>query len=157
MTTQPHLTSACATWVIHCDGSALPNPGRMGLGAVIIAPDGARQTLSQATHTIGCNNEAELLALMSALQFLPENVTHIELYSDSSILVAQLTHPDVQAIERLAHLFNQARQMLTRFTSVTVRWLPRHRNTEADALARSALGLPPKLNTSAVKRARHKR
>jgi hypothetical protein len=27
-------------WTVHCDGSATPNPGRMGVGAVITAPDG---------------------------------------------------------------------------------------------------------------------
>lgn len=58
---------APAAWVIHCDGSAIPNPGRMGLGAVLVAPDGTRHALSQATHTTGCNNEAELGALVMAL------------------------------------------------------------------------------------------
>src|SRR5690606_15707159 len=67
-TPTPHLSltpapTHTATWLIHCDGSALPNPGRMGLGAVIVAPDGSRQTLSVDTHSTGCNNEAELRAV----------------------------------------------------------------------------------------------
>ena len=57
-------------WVIYCDGSAIPNPGQMGIGAVIKDPSGIRHTLSEATNTKGCNNEAELRALMAALREL---------------------------------------------------------------------------------------
>ena len=39
------------TYWIYCDGSAKPNPVRMGLGAVMTGPDGSRHTLSQATRT----------------------------------------------------------------------------------------------------------
>ena len=72
---------AAAVWVVHCDGSAAPNPGRMGLGAVLVAPDGTRHTLSRATHTTGCNNEAELRALMAALRELPSRgATRLTVY-----------------------------------------------------------------------------
>ena len=53
----PPLQAAAPPWVVYCDGSAMPNPGRMGLGAVITAPDGTRHTLSQATDSRGCNND----------------------------------------------------------------------------------------------------
>ena len=156
----PAPSSDCqpgAVWVIHCDGSALPNPGRMGLGAVIVAPDGTRQTLSQATHTIGCNNEAELRAVMAALRTLPATGCGVELYSDNSVLVDQLMQAHARPIARLAPLFDEAREMLARFDPCVVRWLPRHRNTEADALARGALGMPPKPPSPSLKRHRHKR
>ena len=144
-------------WVIHCDGSALPNPGRMGLGAVVVSPDGTRHTLSQATQTTGCNNEAELRAMMAALSTLPATDCGVEVFSDNSVLVEQLMQTNARPIARLAPLFEQARAMLGRFDPWTVRWLPRHRNTEADALARSALGMPAKAPTLSPKRHRHKR
>ncbi|MDP1566066.1 MAG: ribonuclease H, partial [Polaromonas sp.] len=50
------------SWIIYADGSAVPNPGRMGLGAVLVAPDGTRHVLSMATDARGCNNEAEARA-----------------------------------------------------------------------------------------------
>lgn len=143
-------TSTCEsaprpTWVIYCDGSALPNPGRMGLGAVITAPDGGRQTLSQATHSIGCNNEAELRAVMAALRSLPPACRHVAIFSDNSIVVTQLRQPDAKPIARLAPLFNEARTLLAGFDEVRLAWVPRHRNAEADALARGALGMAPKV------------
>ena len=38
----------------------------------------------------------------------------------------------------------EARDLLARFDPCVVRWLPRHRNTEADALARGGVCMPPK-------------
>lgn len=133
-----------APWVIHCDGSAIPNPGRMGLGAVLVAPDGTRHLLSQAMHTTGCNNEAELAALVLALnEARARGASVLQVYSDSSLLVEQMGAP-AAAHPRLATLYADARALLAGFDAVQVLWIPRHRNGEADALARAALGAPPK-------------
>jgi ribonuclease HI len=142
----PTNASDLPCWVVHCDGSAQPNPGRMGLGAVLVAPDGSRQTLSEAAPERGCNNEAELRALMAALQRLVgQGATAACLYSDNSILVEQLRGAgDMPPVARLAPLFDEARALLAGFERSSVHWVPRHRNAEADALARAALGLAPK-------------
>ncbi len=134
-------------WVIHCDGSAIPNPGRMGLGAVLVAPDGTRHPLSQATHTTGCNNEAELGALVMALhEARARGATVLQIHSDSSVLVEQLagTANPKPPIARLEPLYGAARSLLQSFAQVQLQWIPRHRNGEADALARAALGAAPK-------------
>lgn len=134
-----------APWVIHCDGSAIPNPGRMGLGAVLVAPDGTRHALSQATHATGCNNEAELHALVMALnEALARGAKALQIYSDSSILVEQLGEAAQARIERLEPLYGAARALLKSFDQVQLQWIARHRNGEADALARAALGASPK-------------
>ncbi|MFH0130802.1 ribonuclease HI family protein [Variovorax sp. VaC1] len=140
-------------WVVYCDGSAMPNPGRMGIGAVITAPDGSRRTLSQATHTTGCNNEAELRALTLALQELrARGATAVLAYSDNSILVEQLGAAQARPIARMAALFDDARALLDSFDHASIRWIPRHRNGEADALARAALGFAPKPAAKAAKK-----
>ena len=138
-------------WTIYCDGSAMPNPGRMGIGAVVTEPDGTRHELSVATHAIGCNNEAELKALTHALEDAKgRGATTVRAFSDNSVLVEQLgmktanAATAVKPIARLASLFDEARTLLGYFDHVSVEWIPRHRNAEADALARSALGLEPK-------------
>lgn len=123
----------------------MPNPGRMGIGAVITQPDGTRHLLSQATHAIGCNNEAELRALTLALKELrARGASAVVAYSDNSILVEQLGAADARPIARLAPLFDDARALLGEFEEASVQWIPRHRNAEADALARAALGVGPK-------------
>ncbi|ART49984.1 ribonuclease H [Acidovorax carolinensis] len=132
-------------WTIYCDGSAMPNPGRMGMGVVLCAPDGTRHTLAQATHTTGCNNEAELRALLLALgELQARGASALRVYSDSSILVEQLGGKGAPPIVRLNDLFDEARTLLQSFAAVSLQWIPRHRNAQADALARAALGCAPK-------------
>lgn len=146
------MAAAPAHWVVHCDGSAVPNPGRMGMGAVLTGPEGvAPHHISEATTFTGCNNEAELRALMRALQWLEQQgapaLTTVRVVSDSSVLVQQLGAQAVAPVARLAPLFDEARSVLQRFAQVDLQWVPRHRNGAADALARAALGLAPKLAT----------
>jgi ribonuclease HI len=139
----PVLTAPA--WTVYCDGSAMPNPGRMGAGVVITAPDGTRHALSQAGHAVGCNNEAELRALMLALGELKAlGATAVRAYSDNSILVEQLGGTAARPIARMAALYEAARDLLDSFEAASLHWVPRHRNQEADALARAALGFGPK-------------
>jgi ribonuclease HI len=142
--TDPDSSSA-PCWVVYCDGSAMPNPGRMGIGAVIIEPNGTRHTLSQATHSKGCNNEAELKALLAALRELRNRgATALLAYCDNSVVVEQLGDGMAKPIARLALLFDETRAVLKTFDHAKLQWIPRHRNGEADELARAALGIPPK-------------
>jgi len=142
-------------WTVYCDGSAMPNPGRMGAGAVITAPDGTRHTVSLASHAIGCNNEAELRALTIALEELKaRGATSVLAYTDNSILVEQLGEPGAKPIARLARLFDDARALLGSFEEASLRWVPRHRNHEADALARASLGFAPKAPVKATRKRR---
>jgi ribonuclease HI len=132
-------------WLIHCDGSAVPNPGRMGLGAVLTAPDGTRHELSAPADGRGCNNEAELRALMAALQYAKQHgAAALVVHCDNSVVVGQLAGTAVEPFLRLAPLFDEVRAELRSFASARVVWVPRHRNREADALARAAVGLMPK-------------
>ncbi|MDO9403710.1 MAG: ribonuclease HI family protein [Polaromonas sp.] len=133
------------TWLVHSDGSAVPNPGRMGLGAVITAPDGVVHTLSIAADGRGCNNEAELRAVLAALHDLQaRGATRVRVSCDNSVVVSQLMGDGMDTVERLAPLFAEARTTLQAFADASIRWIPRHRNRAADALARAAVGLPPK-------------
>lgn len=139
------LVALFQPWIIHCDGSAVPNPGRMGLGAVLVAPDGTRHVLSLATDARGCNNEAEARALMLALrEAQARGATALQIYSDSSLLVEQLGAGGALPVVRLAALYAEAAALLATFAHTSLRWIPRHRNGEADALAREALELAPK-------------
>lgn len=143
------------TWTIHCDGSAVPNPGRMGLGAVLVEPNGTRHLLSAATDTRGCNNEAEARALMAALRELQvRGADKLQIYCDSSLLVEQLGSALVPPVARLAPLYAEAGALLKTFAHASLQWIPRHRNGEADALARAALSLPPKRLVKLTRRRR---
>ncbi len=135
-------------WTVWCDGSAIPNPGRMGLGAVLLAPDGSRHELSGSPQGTGCNNEAELRAVTLALEDLrARGAARVRVCSDNSIVVAQLrtcTADKRAPVTRLAEIFDEARALASTFEQVEMVWIPRSRNAQADALARAALGAKPK-------------
>jgi ribonuclease HI len=140
-------------WVAYCDGSAVPNPGRIGMGAVIIAPDGTRHTLSQTAREPGCNNEAELRALMATLAAMKSmGADKVLLHCDNSIVVEQLGSAGAAPIARLAPLFDAARALMRTFAEVRLVWIPGHRNGEADALARAALGMGERVVKAAHRR-----
>ena len=129
-------------WQLYCDGTASPNPGRIGLGALLIAPDGEQHRMSHAPGRQGCNNEAETLAVIMALRQAHQlGARSVKLFSDNSVVIEQLRSPRA-SVARLMPLFAEARQCLAVFDDTAVQWIPHHRNQEADALSRAALNLP---------------
>jgi ribonuclease HI len=81
------------------------------------------------------------------------------LHSDNRIVVDQLGESGTRPapIARLAPLFDAAHDLIGSFASVRVLWIPRHRNGEADALAREAQGLPARpVNPPRLSKARRK-
>jgi len=131
-------------WILHIDGSAMPNPGRMAVGVVLTGPDGSVHQLAQALPGSGCNNEAELRALQAGLALAQaQGASGVRIYTDSHWLLEQLAAqalgwPQARATVRLAHWIGAAQAQLRGWAEVQWRWIPRHHNTEADALARQA-------------------
>lgn len=136
-------TIAC--WEAWFDGAALPNPGRLGLGVVLQSPDGQRVEYSTRGVGTGCSNEAELQALCAALSFAHDaGARRLVLNGDSDFAVRHGAGRATTEVARLVVLIEQVRAWALRFDLLELRWLPRHRNGDADRLSRQALGLPHK-------------
>lgn len=139
--------SDASLWHLSCDGSAVPNPGKQGLAAVLVSPAGERHARAMAWPDSGCNNEAELRALLLGLSMAQAHgAKQLRIQTDSSLLVAQLSSGATPTIQRLLPVLNEAQLALACFEHIEWRWVPRHRNAEADALARGVHGLGPKLS-----------
>ncbi len=132
-------------WQLWFDGCALPNPGRLGLGALLLSPDGRRIELSQPGSRHGCSNEAELEALYVALDRAhAEGARRLVVTGDSDFVVRHLNGEKRTAVEPLNSRLRGLAVSLARFETVELRWVPRHRNRDADRLSRAAVGLPEK-------------
>lgn len=132
-------------WRLWFDGCALPNPGRLGLGALLLSPDGRRIELSQPGSRHGCSNEAELEALRVALERAhAEGARRLIVTGDSDFVVRHLNGEKQTAVEPLNSQLRVLAGSLSRFETVELRWMPRHRNRDADRLSRAAVGLPDK-------------
>lgn len=147
-------------WRIWFDGSAAPNPGRIGLGFIIESPDGTRTEKSVSTGKHGCNNEAELLAVHAAMELANSlGVRHLQVFGDSKAVIDFINGDDTTKTIRLQVLVDAVRLLTSAFEEIEIIWQPRRHNLEADRLSREALGLANKGtgNEKTRKRRRHKR
>ena len=132
------LNAQPTAWRAWFDGSARPNPGRCGIGALLEGPDGVKLELAQpAGH--GNSSEAEYRALIAVLETA---VTHgardLTIHGDSRVVIDDVTGPDLYAAPALAAYRARVRALLAHLPDARLRWVPRHRNAAADALSQRA-------------------
>jgi uncharacterized repeat protein (TIGR04076 family) len=124
---------------IYIDGGSRGNPGPAGAGVVIRNED---RTLLQAGFFLGemTNNQAEYHALLRALAAAathqPESVA---IFSDSELLVRQLTGQYKVKSPLLQPLHQQAELRLLDLGDWQIRHVPREDNVLADELANAAM------------------
>lgn len=129
------------TYSIEADGGSRGNPGPAGYGAVVFAPDGT--VVAEAAESIGVttNNVAEyrgLIAGLTALTGLGLDGIPIEVRMDSKLVIEQMAGRWKIKNEGLRPLATEAAALARRFR-VTWTWIPRERNSHADALANEAM------------------
>jgi ribonuclease HI len=135
----PGVSTAWRAWF---DGSARPNPGRCGIGAVLEGPDDARVELALAAGS-GNSSEAEYRALIALLRAaLEHGADELTVYGDSRVVIDDVNGPDFLAAPVLAGYRAQVQALAARLARFELRWIPRHRNQQADALSQRAAAIP---------------
>lgn len=133
---------APTAWRAWFDGSAKPNPGRCGIGARLQGPDGEVVELSQAAGW-GNSSEAEYRALILVLETaLAHGAGPLTVYGDSRVVVDDVNGAFEDSAAVLRPYRARVHALLARLPAVTLRWVPRHRNLEADALSQRASASP---------------
>jgi len=129
-------------WRAWFDGSARPNPGRCGIGARLLGPDGQLIELSQVAG-YGNSSEAEYLALIAVLEAaLANGARELTVYGDSRVVLDDVAAPERKCAAALQHYRARALALLARLPGTTLRWVPRHKNLDADALSQRASSHP---------------
>ncbi|MGV7207377.1 ribonuclease HI family protein [Oxalobacteraceae bacterium A2-2] len=130
-------------WSAWFDGSALPNPGRIGIGALLCGPHGQRIEISRAAGE-GSSSVAEYLALIAVLEAaLPLGAPQLLVYGDSRVVIDDVNQPGPGGASGLQALRARALELMGKMEAVSLHWLPRHRNAAADALSQRARGQAP--------------
>lgn len=127
------------TLTIHIDGAARGNPGPAAFG-VVISRDG--QLLAEEKQFIGktTNNVAEYVALLYALRrALQFGARRLHIFSDSELLVRQMTGVYQVRDAKLRQLYEQAQELIGQFDEVQLTHVPRKQNRRADKLCNQAL------------------
>ncbi|MET0981930.1 MAG: ribonuclease HI family protein, partial [Telluria sp.] len=129
-------------WRAWFDGSARPNPGQCGIGGLLRGPAGELVELSRAAG-YGNSSEAEYLALIAVLEAaLVHGAGELTVYGDSQVVIDDVNGPPEQGAAVLRPYRARVHALLARLPAATLRWLPRHRNLEADRLSQRAGELP---------------
>ena len=140
---------AASAWRAWFDGSARPNPGRCGIGARLAGPDGEVVELSEAAG-YGNSSEAEYLALIAVLEAaLAQRAFDLTVYGDSRVVIDDVAAPPAKRAASLAPLRARVHLLLAQLPGARLRWVPRHKNLDADALSQRA-SLTPIMESDAL-------
>ncbi len=124
---------------LYSDGGSRGNPGPAGIGFVLRADD--RDPIGVGDH-IGdaTNNQAEYRALLAGMQRAhEEQVTALDCFLDSELVVKQLKGEYRVRDADLRPLFAEVSSLVTHFETVTFTHVRREKNKEADKLVNIAL------------------
>lgn len=129
------------TWKAWFDGATNPNPGERGIGGVLKGPAGERIEISENIG-FGTNNEAEYAALMAVLDAaIDAKVQKLEVYGDSQLVIKQVSGEWLINSKTLVPMCRSVLDLKAQIPSVTLRWIPRDQNSEADVLSKRAIGV----------------
>jgi ribonuclease HI len=133
---------AATAWRAWFDGSARPNPGRCGIGARLVGPRGEVVELSEPAG-YGNSSEAEYLALIAVLEAaLAQRAFDLTVYGDSRVVIDDVSAPASKSAASLAPLRARVHALLAQLPGARLRWVPRHKNMDADALSQRASLIP---------------
>ena len=125
--------------IIYVDGAAEPNPGPGAIGVVVV--DEVGRVVAEISRGIGwaTNNQAEYKAVIRGLEAAAKmGAEHIEVRSDSELVVKQIRGEYRVKNPGLKPLFEQVHQLTGKFQSYRIVHIPGGQN-KADALSREAL------------------
>jgi len=125
---------------IQFDGAAIPNPGKMGIGVVLIEDKSEIAKISQKLPDNGTNNIAEYTALLTGLtKALELGWKHVLIEGDSKLVINQVKGAWEINKAHLKRLHARVIKELSNFDSYALNWIPRNNNSVADELASKAL------------------
>jgi ribonuclease HI len=132
---------------VYFDGLCLPkNPGGIACYAYLILKDGKeiRRDFGLAVEPLSeyaSNNVAEYTALIKALEWLDANGYHshrVEVRGDSQLVVNQMNGEYRIKNKNIVPLFQKAAMLRKKFGEISIAWVPREENKDADKLSEKA-------------------
>ena len=124
---------------VFCDGASRSNPGEAAIGVSIQIDGKEIHTISKAIG-VASNNEAEYLALESALEYcIKNNFMNLEIFLDSKLVVEQVNGNFKVKSNNLKPLRDKILEYIEKLEFVNISHVYREHNKRADELANLAL------------------
>ena len=134
-------------WKLSVDGAS--NAQGSGAGLILTSPEGIDIEYALRFGFHASNNEAEYEAVIAGLN-LPHSleVDQLEVHSDSQLVVRQIEDTYEAKGERMVLYLQKVRDLLKKFVSAQIKYVPRTENSRADALAKLATALQEDIGES---------
>ncbi|CAN1294036.1 Transposon Tf2-8 polyprotein [Linum perenne] len=127
-------------WELYVDGASSKNGA--GAGVVLKSPQGILHETALRFSKARTNNAAEYGALIAGLKMAKSmGVSHLKIFSDSAIVVNQLSGMYEVREETLVPYNDQAKIALKAFETTEIHQVAREDNVHADALSKLATAL----------------
>jgi len=126
--------------IICTDGAARGNPGPAAIGVTI--KDEKGNLLASISRRIGIttNNQAEYMAIITALEKVVSlGAKRVDVRADSELIVKQINGRYRVKNIALRSLYQKVVQLIGSLEDFTISYIPRRQNSEADKLANRAL------------------
>ena len=121
------------------DGASRGNPGAAGFGVLFEGAAGEREEIAGFLGRT-TNNVAEYVALAAALtRGRQAGLTHLEVHSDSELVVKQMAGAYRVKAAHLVPLFLKLMELRRAIPHCVIRHVPREENRQADRLANLAI------------------
>jgi phosphoribosylglycinamide formyltransferase-1 len=128
--------------IAHIDGASRGNPGPAAAGFILTDSTGTQLQAKASVLGRTTNNVAEYTSLIKALEAANQiGSEKLTVFSDSELLVKQISGKYRVKSEQIRPLFEQAVDMLGRFKNWRVEHITREKNQKADGLVNQALNL----------------
>jgi phosphoribosylglycinamide formyltransferase-1 len=126
--------------IVHTDGGSRGNPGPAAAGFTLDDADGRRLLAKAFFLGETTNNVAEYTALIKALEAAHKlGAEHVTVYTDSELMVRQLSGVYKVKSEAIRPLFEQVNDLRSQFSSCLVRHVLREKNKDADEIVNRAM------------------
>jgi ribonuclease HI len=119
--------------IVYCDGGAINNPGRAGIGVLIKFNHQVKEYAKEIGY--GTNNQAEYSAVIFALEkikhlFGKEKIKNLKvtIYSDSELIVNQINNKYKVLEPELTNYFIKFHNLSLDFGEIEVKLIPREEN-----------------------------
>lgn len=122
----------------YCNGTAMPNPGAIGIGGYISHADGLLHEFVESAGT-GTNNEAEYIALIRLLQLaIGKGINHLTVHLDCQLVIDQCSGRWGVRSDSLVKLRGNVEELKIGFEFLNFLWIPRTENRKANRLSEQA-------------------
>ena len=133
---------------LRCDGACISNPSPMTGVGMALYEGGDAVKMWGATPDAQTNNEAEYASVINGLKVALEmGYAHITVLNDNQMVVKQITVEWNTHSKTLKPFLNEATELLERFESWEIRWVPREKNEMVDAIAKEQVKIAQRQRT----------